>query len=182
MSVALVKSLGVKGCSVWRLNDATEKPEAPTPNVDNVSVTLPSIELESTTINLMGSLDIPDITRIGNMQLTVTVPVDVKSAMALLDVGKSVKWLIRWVSQEYNVTVNMNVPKSYSVFATGFVTAIPNAEINAGAENTATITMNLVSYKKTCDTDNEVLFEVDRGKCILRVNNVDVLGKIKELY
>ena len=130
MSLALVKSLGVKGCAVWKIDDEGRLPQ--NPNVDNVSVQLPSIELETTTINLMGSLDVPDISRVGNLQLTVTVPVDVPSAMELVELGKSVHWLITWVSQEYDSINGTTTPKSYSVDATGFITAIPNAEVNAG--------------------------------------------------
>lgn len=180
MSVALVKSLGVKGCAVWKL-DESGAPGA-SPNVDNVSVTLPSIELESTTINLMGSLDVPDISRIGNLQLSVNIPLDVSSAMDLLELGKSVSWLITWVSMEYDSVTGVTAPKAYNVIATGFVTSIPNAEVNAGSENTGDITMNLVSYVKTCVTDNKVQFAIDRGKGIFSVNGVDLIGGIKLLY
>ena len=81
MSIAIKKGLGVKGCAVWKLDENGKAGE--NPNVDNVSVTLPSIELETTSINLMGSVDIPDVARIGNMQLSCTTPLDVKEAMDL---------------------------------------------------------------------------------------------------
>lgn len=180
MSVALVKSLGCKGCAVWKLdeNGATGQ----NPNVDNVSVQLPSIELETTTINLMGSLDVPDLSRVGNLQLSVTVPLDVPAAMELCELGKSVRWLITWCSQEYNSVTGETTPKAFTVEASGFVASIPNAEVNAGAECTGDITMNLVSYKKTNTTDKIVQFEIDRGKGIFKVNGKDLIGQFSSLY
>lgn len=180
MSVAVVKSLGVRGCAVWKLdeNGATGQ----SPNVDNVAVSLPSIELETTTINLMGSLDVPDLSRVGNLQLSVTVPLDVPEAMELLDLGKSVRWLITWASMEYNSVTGETTPKAFTVEAAGFVSAIPNAEVNAGAENTGEITMNLVSYKKTNTTDKIVQFEIDRGKGIFKLNDKDLISSVSSLY
>ena len=180
MSVALVKSLGVKGVAVWKLdeNGATGQ----NPNVDNVSIQLPSIELETTTINLMGSLDVPDLSRIGNLQLSVTVPLDVPSAMELLELGKSVRWLITWASMEYNSVTGETTPKAFTVEAAGFITSVPNAEVNPGAENTGDITMNLISYKKTNTTDKIVQFEIDRGKGIFKVLNKDLISNVSSLY
>lgn len=180
MSIAIKKSLGVKGCAVWKLdeNGATGQ----NPNVDNVPVTLPAIELETTTINLMGSVDIPDLARIGNLQLTVNIPLDVPEAMELCELGKTVSWLITWCSQEYNAVTGETTPKAYSVNATGFVSAIPNAEVNAGAENTGDITMNLISYKKNNITDKTVPFEIDRGKGIFKVNGRDLYSQFSSLY
>ena len=180
MSLALVKSLGVKGCAVWKLdeNGATGQ----NPNVDNVAVTLPSIELETTTINLMGSMDVPDLSRVGNLQLTVNVPLDVPEAMELCELGKTVSWLVTWCSQEYNSVTGETTPKAYSVNATGFISAIPNAEVNAGAENKDDITMNRISYKKTNITDKTIPFEIDRGKGIFRLNGKDLYGQFSTLY
>ena len=180
MSVALVKSLGVKGAAVWKLDE--NGAVGSNPNVDNVSIQLPSIELETTTIQLLGSLDIPDLSRIGNLQLTVTVPLDVKEAMDLCELGKSVRWLITWASMEYNSITSETVAKSFTVEAAGFITSIPNAEVNAGAENTGDITMNLISYKKINNSDNIVAFEIDRGKGIFKLNGKDLINSISSLY
>lgn len=180
MSVALIKSLGVKGCAVWKLDENGVAPAMP--NVDNVSVTLPSIDLETTSINLMGTLDVPDVSRVGNLQLTVTVPLDVAGAMDLMEMGKTVKWLITWASMEYNSITGETTPKAFAVEASGFVASIPNAEVNAGAENTGDITLNLVSYKKTNSTDKVVQFEIDRGKGIFRFAGNDLVGAVSSLY
>lgn len=179
MSVAVVKSLGIKGCAVYKYINGVV---AATPSVDNVAISLPSIELETTTINLMGNLDVPDVSRIGNLQLTVTVPLDVKEAMDLAELGKSVKWLIKWCSMEYKSTTGEMTPKSFSVEATGLITSIPNAEVNAGAENTGTITMNLIAYRKVNNTDNIVAFEIDRGKGIFKINGDDLMDQFSALY
>ena len=179
MSIAIKKGLGVKGCAVWKLVGGEP---GQNPNVDNVSVTLPSVELETTTINLMGSVDIPDISRIGNMQLTVSIPLDVKEAMELCELGKTVDWLVTWCSQEYNSTTGETVAKSYSVRATGFITSIPNAEVNSGAENTGEVTMNLIKYKKECISDNYVAFEIDRGAGIFKINGNNIYSQFSSLY
>lgn len=180
MSIAITKSLGVRGCAVWKL-DAEGHP-GENPNVDNVAVTLPSIELESTTINLMGSLDVPDVSRIGNLQLSVNIPLDVPKALELIELGKSVQWHITWCSQFYDSTTGATTPKAFRVEASGFVTSIPNAEINAGAENTGDVTMNLIAIKKINATDNKVEYEIDRGKGIFMVGDTDMIGGISSLY
>ena len=179
MSIAIKKGLGVKGCAVWKLVGGEP---GENPNVDNVSVTLPSIELETTTVNLMGSVDIPDISRIGNMQLSVTIPLDVKEALELCELGKTVEWLVTWCSQEYNSTTGETVAKSYSVRATGFITSIPNAEINSGAENTGEVTMNLIKYRKDCISDNYCSFEIDRGAGIFKINGNNLYEQFSKLY
>lgn len=180
MSIALKKSLGIKGCAIFKLDEQGKAGERP--NVDNVPITLPSIELETTSINLMGSVDIPDLSRIGNLPLTVTVPIDVPEALELCELGKTVSWLITWCSQEYNSRTGETVAKSYSVNATGFITSIPNAEVNSGAENTGDITMNLIAYKKNCITDNFTAFEIDRGKGIFKINGNDMYSQFSSLY
>lgn len=180
MSTSLVKSLGIKGCSIWKL-DENGRPGA-NPNADNVAISLPSIELESTTINLMGSLDIPDVTRIGNLQLSVTVPVDVKESIELAEIGKTVSWLVRWCSVEYDTNTAATTPVSYSVYATGLITSIPNAEVNAGAENTGTITMNLIYYKKSRAGETTPIFEIDRGAGVFIVNGKNLLKGYASLY
>lgn len=180
MSIAITKSLGVRGCAVWKLG-ADGKP-GENPNVDNVAVTLPSIELESTTIQLMGSLDVPDVSRIGNLQLSVNIPLDVPKALELIELGKSVQWHITWCSQFYDSITGATTPKAFRVEVSGFVTSIPNAEINAGAENTGDVTMNLISIKKINATDNKVEYEIDRGKGIFMVGDTDMIGGISSLY
>ena len=180
MSVAIVKSLGVRGCALWKLDENGAAGQ--NPNVDNVSIQLPSIELETTSINLMGTLDIPDISRIGNLQLSVTIPLDVPEAMALCELGKSVRWLITWASMTYNAVTSETTPKAFTVEVSGFITGVPNAEVNAGAENTGDITMNLISIKKSNTTDKIVQFEIDRGKGVFRLNGKDLISEISSLY
>ena len=180
MSIAIQKSLGIKGCALWKLNDAGEP--GTNPNVDNVSIQLPSIELETTSITLMGTLDVPDVSRIGNLQLSATIPLDVPEAMELCELGKVVKWMVTWASMVYDAESGTTTPKSFRVMASGFVTSIPNAEVNAGAENTGDVTMNLITISKTNITDGRVEYEIDRGKGIFKVKGDDLIGKISSLY
>ena len=180
MSIAITKSLGVKGCALWKLDARGEAGEKP--NVDNVSIQLPSIELETTSITLMGTLDVPDVSRIGNLQLSATIPLDVKEAMELCELGKVVKWMVTWASMTYNAESGTTTPKAFKVVASGFVTSIPNAEVNAGTENTGDVTMNLISISKTNITDNIVEYEIDRGKGIFKVKGADIISGISSLY
>lgn len=180
MSIAIKKGLGIKGCAVWKLDENGQPGE--NPNVDNTPVTLPSIELETTSINLMGTVEIPDISRIGNLQLIVSVPLDVKEAMELCELGKTASWMISWCSQEYNSETGETVAKAYKVFASGFITSIPNAEVNSGAENTGEITMNLIKYSKQCISDNYTSFEIDRGRGIFKVNGNNLYDQFSSLY
>ena len=43
MSISIKKGLGVKGCAVWKLDENGQVGQ--NPNVDNIPVNLPSIEL-----------------------------------------------------------------------------------------------------------------------------------------
>ena len=180
MSIAITKSLGVKGCALWKLDARGEAGEKP--NVDNVSIQLPSIELETTSITLIGTLDVPDVSRIGNLQLSATIPLDVKEAMELCELGKVVKWMVTWASMTYNAESGTTTPKAFKVVASGFVTSIPNAEVNAGTENTGDVTMNLISISKTNITDNIVEYEIDRGRGIFKVKGADIISGISSLY
>lgn len=180
MAVSIVKSLGVKGCAIYKKDDTGNVSQIP--NADNVAISLPSIELESTTVNLMGSLDVPDVTRLGNLQLSVTVPVDVKASMELAELGKTVSWLIKWCSVEYQTETGATIPVSYQVHATGLITSIPNAEVNVGAENTGTITMNLIRYKKLRVGEAAPIFEIDRGAGVFIVNGQNLLKAYSSLY
>ena len=180
MSIAIIKSLGVRGCALWKLDENGIVGQ--NPNVDNVSIQLPSIELETTSINLMGTLDIPDISRIGNLQLSATIPLDVPDAMALCELGKSVRWRITWASMTYNAITSETTPKAFIIEVSGFVTGIPNAEVNAGAENTGDVIMNLISIKKTNNTDGIIEYEIDRGKGIFNVRGDDIIGRVSSLY
>ena len=180
MSISLKKSLGIRGCAIFKLDNDGKAGQ--TPNVDNVAITLPSIELETTSIQLMGSLEIPDVSRLGNLQLTANIPLDLPEAMALCELGKTVSWKITWCSVIYNHETGESTPKSFSVDVTGFVASIPNAEVNAGAENTGDVTLNLIKYKKTNLSDNKVIFEIDRGNGIFKVDGNDLFAQINSLY
>lgn len=179
--IALTKSLGVKGCAIYALSDAG-KPLSNTPIADNVSITLPAIELETNSINLMGTFDVPDVSRLGNMQLTVNVPLDVAASQELFTIGRLARWQITWCSQEYDSITGITAIKSYLVTATGFVTSIPNAEVNQGAENTGDVTMNLVTYSKICTTDRKLIFAIDRGKGKFIINGEDIYAKFNLAY
>ena len=90
--------------------------------------------------------------------------------------------MVTWASMVYDAESGTTTPKSFRVMASGFVTSIPNAEVNAGAENTGDVTMNLISISKTNITDGRVEYEIDRGKGIFKVKGKDLIGKISSLY
>ena len=99
--------------------------------------------------------------------------------MELCELGKVVKWMVTWASMTYDAESGTTTPKSFRVMASGFVTSIPNAEVNAGAENTGDV---LISISKTNITDGRVEYEIDRGKGIFKVKGRDLIGKISSLY
>lgn len=65
---------------------------------------------------------------------------------------------------------------------TGFITSIPNAEVNAGSEGTADITMNLIAYKKIDSTHNKVIFDIDRGKGTFIFNDKNMMSDIQTMF
>lgn len=180
MTVACIKSMGVKGAAVYKLNESGTPILGNYPNIDNVPITLPAIEPETTSLNLMGTLDVPDISRIGNMQMSITVPCDNDDAMSLAEMGTLQSWLIAWVSQEYDVATSQLKVVPYKVYVKGFVASLPNAEVNAGAENTGDITMNLVSIKKL--RDNVVKYNIDRTQGLVEIDGKNLTSQFNSLY
>lgn len=177
MSIQVHKSLPIKGCSLWLLEN--DKPVTSTPQADNISITIPSIEFETTDIGIMGTVSIPDFSRVGNLQLTATIAIDNPDSRVLKRVGHQ-SWMIRYCTSSMNVNTGLEELSSYTIKASGYITSIPNAEVNQGAENTGDIVMNLMSFQKLHDTDVEI--NIDRMAGKLEISGINYASEISSLY
>ena len=180
MATALTKSLPINGCAVYLMKDGKQVGLGPV--LDSVTISLPSIEFETTTIPMMGSYDVPDPSRIPNLQVTITIPCDNLAARTLAQPGVC-EWKITWVSQEYSAATGMNVPTGWVVLCRGHVVNIPNAEVSVGGENTSDITMNVIAISKRSNTSPSVeSYALDRSAGSLRVNGVEYAKGINSLF
>lgn len=177
MSIQMHKSLPIKGCSLWLLED--DKPITSTPQADNIAITIPTIEFETTDLNIMGTMSIPDFTRIGNLQLTATIAIDNPDSRPLKRVGQQ-SWLIRYCTAYVDVATGLDVIEGYEIKASGYVTSIPNAEVNQGSENTGDIVMNLTSIRKMHGADVEL--DIDRMHGKIEISGINYTTELSNFY
>ena len=175
MAVSNSKFVGIKGCAVYRCEN--DVPITSAPQVDNVTITVPEITFNTVDVNIMGTVSIPDMTSLDNIQLSVNIPVDNPDAAELMQVGLQ-NWRISYVVSNVN-NQGVETITPCSIYATGFVTGIPNAEISKGGDGTADVTMNLMRFKKY--TGERVDIDIDRSTGTLIIKGVNY-NTISSLY
>lgn len=180
MSKSITKFVEIKGCAVWACDD-NWVPVSQNPQVDNIAISAPDIEFATTDINLMGTLSIPDFTRIDNFQIGVTVPPDNEEAMALFQPGLK-HWMISYAVSNFNSQTGLEELSAYRIYAAGYITKIPTSEINKGAEGTTELPMNLAVYKKVKVGSNTAVFDINRFTGKVEINGVNYSQPIDELY
>lgn len=167
MATSLTKFVGIKGCAVYRLIDGV--PMTETPQVDNITISVPEITFGTTDVNMMGVVSIPDTTSIDNITLSVNIPIDNPDARHLMAVGLQ-EWKITYVVSNVS-SQGLETLTPCAIYARGWVNNIPNAEISKGGEGTADVSMNLMGFKKVVGTD--VLFDIDRSAGKLIINGIN---------
>lgn len=169
----------IKGVTIYSC-DSNWKPK-PTPAAIDRDITIPEQTHPTTDVNLMGTVSIPDQSRIDNMTLTVNVNCDSPEAGELTG-GGVCYWKICWVDEILDATGEMTIT-GYNIYASGYVTGIPEAAKNAGAENSGDLGMNLISIKKTRILDNgeQVVYDINRVQNRLIRNGKDYRAEINRL-
>lgn len=165
MLTTINKYTQIKGVTIYRCTsaEAGALPNnwivSPAPAAIDVDITLPEQSHPTTDIQMMGSISIPDQTRIDNMQLTVNINTDSLEASALSGAG-IVYWKICWVDEVVDPSGNLSL-LGWTVYASGYIGAQPESAKNAGSENTGDLSMNVVSIKKQ-NSNGYVAYDINR--------------------
>lgn len=163
----------VKGVTIY---DAPDGVPSENPAAIDCTVTLPSISFESGTVQMMGSLTVPDQSRIGDLSMAITVT-DSKDSMSLA--GKGLKsYVSRWVREVTDPSGAIRVV-GFVCYFSGYVTQVPQSGKNPGAESTGDYNVSLVKYRVVEDGTIEH-FNIDRAAGKLVINGEDYRSEVDE--
>lgn len=176
MLKTIPKYTSIKGCTIYRLNAAGMP--LPTPAAIDVDITISEQTHPSTDVSMMGTVGVPDQSRLDNFTVTANVNCDSPEAAALSGAG-IVGWFIRWVDE---VIDEAGMPQviGWDVTAKGYITGAPEATKNVGSENMGDISMNVVAITKK-NSLGYVAYDIDRRVNKLVRNNIDYRSDINKL-
>lgn len=180
MSVCTTKFVGIKGCAVWQC-DEKGTAISENPQIDNTTINAPSIEFDTTDVNLMGTLAVPDFTKLSNFTLSVNIPVDNPEAMKLCVLGLN-QWIISYAVSNLDASTGLETITGYRIYAKGYITSIPSAEISVGGDGTAELSMNLISYKKWALGENTAKYDIDRMTGKVEINGKNYTNSLNSLF
>lgn len=164
----------IKSCSIYPVIDGVA---SETPAAIDATITLPAISFESSTVQMMGPLTVPDQSRLGDLSLSITVSQG-KESMALS--GKGLKsYAIRWVQEVTEPSGAVRVV-GFVCYASGYVTQVPESAKNPGAEGTSDYNVSLVKYRVLEDGKIEH-FNIDRAAGKLVINGEDYRSEVDDL-
>lgn len=174
MAFKRIPTLGqIKSCTIYpMINDiAANEPAA----VD-ATITLPNVSFETSTVQMMGSLTVPDHSRLQDLSLSITVT---QSEHSISLAGKGLKsYVAKWVQEYIDVNGAVRVVGGIC-YMSGYVTQIPESAKNPGGEGTSDYNVSLVKYK--VELDGKVLFDIDRTTGKLIINGEDYRSEVDEL-
>lgn len=168
----------IKGCAVWYLANGT--PINPTtPNADNVTITLPDLSFSTTDVNILGTLSVPDFTRIDNFSVSINIANDNPDSAPLKQIGLQ-EWKITYCIGVINSATGLEQFIPYTIYCKGYISSIPLGTIEQGGDGLVEISMNCTSIKKQQGT--ETLFEIDRLNGKIKIGDTDYSSSINSLY
>ena len=163
----------IKACTIY---DAPEGKPAANPAAIDCTITPPVISFETGTVQMMGSLTVPDQSRIADMSLGIMVPVSPHSVKLS---GKGLKSYVgRWAQEVTDPSGAIRVVQGV-LYISGYVTQVPASAINPGAEGTADYNVSVVKYRLL--VDGEELHNIDRANGVLIIDGVDYRSEVDEL-
>ena len=140
------------------------------------TITPPVVTFETGTVQMMGSLTVPDQSRIADMSLSITVPVSPYSAKLS---GKGLMgYEARWAQEVTDPSGAIRVVQGVC-YISGYVTQVPASAVNPGAEGTADYNVSVVKYRLV--VDGEELHNIDRAAGVLVINKVDYRSEVDKL-
>lgn len=178
MSRQLNKTTTIKGCAIWAMqNGVVINPL--NPNADNVSITLPELSFGTTDLNLMGTISVPDFTRIDNFTVSASIGIDNPDSKPLRRLGIQ-EWKITYCVGVVNVVTGLETLTPVTIYAKGYVSGLPLGSAEQGSDNMGDVSMNCVSLRKISGTALE--FEIDRLAGVLRIGDVSYSSLVNTLY
>lgn len=163
----------IKSCSIYPVMDGVA---ADTPAAIDATITLPNISFESTTVQMMGSMTMPDHSRLSDMSLSITVT---QSSLTAPLSGKGLKsYVIRWAQEVVEPSDAVRIVGGVC-YCSGYVTQVPESAKSPGGEGTSDYTMSLCKYRVLID--GKEMFNIDRGAGKLVINGEDYRSEIDDL-
>lgn len=164
----------IKSCSIYPVVDGVA---ADSPAAIDATITLPPITFETSTIQMMGALNVPDQSRLGDLSMSITVP---QSRISIALAGKGLKsYAVKWVQEVHDPSGAVRVV-GFVCYVSGYVTQIPESAKSPGAEGTADYNVSVVKYRLLEDGKIEH-FNIDRGAGKLVINGEDYRSEVDNL-
>ena len=145
------------------------------------SVTLPEINMKSSTVSgvgVSGEIDSPTIGQFESMEQEIQFNTLYSSAMDMLSPLATVNLTFRAAQQVYDKTGGYNF-KGLRVVEMGRVKKFNPGKIEKGEAMEATVTLELTYIM--VEVDGSVLLEADKLNGVYKVNGVDMLAGVNEL-
>ena len=145
------------------------------------SVTLPEINMKSSTVSgvgVSGEIDSPTIGQFESMEQEIQFTTLYSSAMDMLSPLSTVNLTFRAAQQVYDKTGGYNF-KGLRVVEMGRVKKFNPGKIEKGEAMEATVTLELTYIM--VEVDGSVLLEADKLNGVYKVNGVDMLAGVNEL-
>ena len=145
------------------------------------SVTLPEINMKSSTVSgvgVSGEIDSPTIGQFESMEQEIQFNTLYSSTMDMLSPLSTVNLTFRAAQQVYDKTGGYNF-KGLRVVEMGRVKKFNPGKIEKGEAMEATVTLELTYIM--VEVDGSVLLEADKLNGVYKVNGVDMLAGVNEL-
>ena len=176
----MIKSIprytAIKGSTIYRL-DAAGRP-LQVPAAIDVDINVSEQTHPTTDIPMMGTIGVPDQSRLENFTISVNVNCDSLEAQALCGPGL-VGWEIHWVDEVVGADGLPQVV-GWVITAKGYITNTPEATKNQGSDNSGDITMNVMAVTKK-NSLGYVAYDIDRRANRIIRAGVDYRSEINAL-
>ena len=166
----------IKGSTVYRLDDKGRPME--TPAAIDVDINVSEQTHPTTDIPMMGTIGVPDQSRLENFTISVNVNCDSPEAQALCGPGL-LGWEIHWVDEVVGADGLPQVV-GWVITAKGYITNTPEATKNQGSDNSGDITMNVMAVTKK-NSLGYVAYDIDRRANRIIRAGIDYRSEINAL-
>lgn len=143
----------------------------------DTSFTIPGITFATADVQAMGTMSVPIIGMIENMQLTVK-KIGVDKGLSKLNKLKAQNLELRWVQTDVKSDGSID-NEGCKAFVRTMPSALPDIGVETGSATELETTYNVSRVQVYAN--GEEVYCVDRIAGVLRVNGTDYYGKIKNL-
>lgn len=173
---AINRYTSIKGTTIYRVSKEGKLDSSPA--AIDVDITIGEQSHPTTDIPIMGTLSVPDQSRLDNFTIEVNVNCDSPEALKLSGTG-IVGWQIQWVD-EFVDKDGLPQIVGWTISAKGYVTGLPESNKNQGSDNSGNLVMNVVSILKK-NSNDFVSYDINRMDNRLYRNGIDYREGINAL-